>query len=361
MKLTLNLSSLMYAIEVMEPEKKGAFTLDLQESHIDKISAELEQGKDVELKDVELESGLLSYKGRHVTLYIKANGSSARFHVSDCKTLQSMRASGRFERYVVTNNTSGEFIVDSGYGETKARLKVCQNCLRKLNYKGCNTTTDISSIVRTFDMGEFFSTYSSFFPHMPSRQAETAETGYSEDWTKVSSHYRVEKDFTCEQCNVKLRAHRHLLHVHHISGVKSDNRPKNLKALCIDCHSKQPMHSRMAVSHSERQLINKLRNEQGLLEDIGSWKRLFEYADPGVHGVLHACKDFGTKLPEVGYYVGDGFGDIVAKIELAWPAHKFGIAISQNDIDEAIQEGWHVLTISEFLADYRTQAHNLRW
>ena len=52
MKLLLSLNSLMHAIEIMEPEKKGKFTLTLQESHIDKISAELEQGKDVELKDV---------------------------------------------------------------------------------------------------------------------------------------------------------------------------------------------------------------------------------------------------------------------------------------------------------------------
>ena len=61
MKLTFNLRRLMQAIEVMEPEKKGTFTLALQETHIDKISAELEQGKDVELKDVEVESGLLCY------------------------------------------------------------------------------------------------------------------------------------------------------------------------------------------------------------------------------------------------------------------------------------------------------------
>ncbi|MDF4386341.1 HNH endonuclease [Vibrio parahaemolyticus] len=361
MKLSISFKNLNAAIDLMEPQKKGEFNLAFVETSIEKLDLELAKGKDVELKDVDIDSGLLSYKGRNVSLYIKANGPSARFHVADCRTLQGMRANGRFERYVVTNDTSGEFVVATSVGETKARLKVCQNCLRMLNYKGCNTTTDISSIVRTFDMGEFFATYSSFFPHMPSRQAETAETGYSEDWTKVSSHYRVDKNFACEQCNVNLRSHRHLLHVHHISGVKSDNRPKNLKALCIDCHSKQPMHSHMAVSHSERQLINKLRSEQGLLEDLGSWKSLFEYADPGVHGVLHACKGFGTKLPEVGFYVDDGFGEIVAKVELAWPEHKFGIAISQNDIDDAAQEGWHILTISEFLADYRTQAHNLRW
>ncbi|MGR5458208.1 HNH endonuclease [Vibrio sp. PNB22_1_1] len=360
MKLTLNLHSLMRAIEIMEPERSGKFTLELHETHIDKITAELEKGKDVELKDVEIESGLLSYKGRHVTLYIKANGTSARFHVSDCSTLQGMRASGRFERYVVTNNTSGEFLVDTSYGEKKARLKVCQNCLRKLNYKGCNTTTNITSIVQNFNMAEFFATYSSFFPHMPSRRAETAESGYSDDWSKISSRYRVEKNFECEECKVNMRSNRSLLHVHHVNGVKSDNRPSNLRALCIDCHSKQPMHEHMALSHRERQTINDLRKQQGLLDDLGDWQELFDYSDPGVHGVLHACRQAYLKLPEMNYFVEDSFGDLAARLELAWPKHKFGVAISMNDIEDANSNGWQVMGINDFLENYKSQAYNLR-
>ncbi|MCG9665944.1 HNH endonuclease [Vibrio mediterranei] len=360
MKLTLNLGSLMTAINTMQPEKKGSFKWAYEETHIAKVDKELEQGKDVELKDVEIESGLLSYQGRNVSLYIKANGSSARFHVSDCKTLQSMRANGRFERYVVTNNTSGEFVVDSGYGETKARLKVCQNCLRKLNYKGCNSSNDIRSIVAEFNMAEFFATYSSFFPHMPSRNAETAETGYTNDWSRVSSRYRVDKNFECEDCKVNLRTNRSLLHVHHINGVKSDNSEKNLKALCIDCHSKQPKHQHMVLSHRERQLINDLRKEQGLLDDLGGWQELFELSDPGVHGVLHACREVHLSLPEVNYYVKDSLGDIASRIELAWPKRRFGVAISPNDINDALKQGWQVITANEFLSDYRSQAHTLR-
>ncbi|EOD77075.1 hypothetical protein D515_04695 [Grimontia indica] len=361
MKLALNIRSLMNAVDMMEPEKKGKFTIEFQTSHIDKISAELEKGKDVELKDVEIESGLLSYQGRHVTLYIKANGISARFHVSDCSTLQSMRSSGRFERYVVTNNTSGEFSVDTQHGEKKARLKVCQNCLRKLNYKGCNTTAPIAPIVQNFNMAEFFATYSSFFPHMPSRLAETADSGYTDDWSKISSHYRVDKNFECEGCKVNMRSQRALLHVHHINGVKSDNRPANLKALCIDCHSKQPMHEHMVLSHRERQTINDLRKQQGLLEDLGDWQELFELSDPGVHGVLHACRQAYLKVPEINYFVEDSFGDLAARLELAWPKHRFGVAISLNDIEDANKNGWHVVGINDFLESYKSQAYNLRY
>ncbi|EKO3785373.1 HNH endonuclease [Vibrio harveyi] len=377
MKLTLNLHSLMRAIEIMEPEKKGVFVWDHQITEKSKIDIELAQGKDVELKDVDIDSGLLSYKGRQVLLYIKDHGSAVlsvikkpstgnKYHVADCSKLKSMRAEGRFERYVVTNDTSGEFPISGGgyYGQSReegyARLNICKLCLGQLNYKGYSSGGHRSNIFNEFDMSEFFATYSSFFPHMPSRRAETAESGYSDDWSKISSHYRVERNFECEECKVNMRSNRSLLHVHHVNGVKSDNRPSNLRALCIDCHSKQPLHEHMALSHRERQTINDLRKQQGLLDDLGEWQELFDYSDPGVHGVLHACRQAYLKLPDINYFVEDSFGGLAARLELAWPNHKFGVAISMNDIEDANSNGWQVVGINDFLENYKSQAYNLR-
>ncbi|MBW8190303.1 HNH endonuclease [Neiella marina] len=360
MKLTVNFSSLKRAIDLMEPEHQGDFILKLQESSISKLDLELSTGKDVELSDIDVDSGLLSYKGRNVTLYIKANGSSAKFHIADCSTLQSMRASGRFERYVVTNDTSGEFLIGYGESERKAKLKVCQNCLRKLNYKGCNTGQPIWPIVQQFDMAEFFATYSSFFAHMPSRDAKDAEVGYTEDWAKISAHLRVEKDFTCEQCNVNLRSERFLCHVHHVNGVKSDNRHSNLEVLCADCHSKQPSHGHMALTHQDRILINDLRKAQGILEGLGQWQKLFDYADPGVQGALHACRKMKLKMPEVGYYIDDGFGDIAAKVELAWPNERVAVAVSLESAQGAENAGWKVVGVGEFIDGHQTRTQRLK-
>lgn len=378
MKLTLNLHSLMYAVEIMEPEKRGVFQWEHQITEKSKIDVELAYGKDVELKDVDIDSGLLSYKGRQVLLYIKDHGNAVqsvinnpsmgnKYHVADCSKLKSMRSEGRFERYVVINDTSGEFPISGShsYGQGRedgyARLNVCKLCLGQLNYKGYGSGGSRSNIFDKFNMAEFFSTYSSFFPYMPSRRGETAESGYTADWSKISSHYRVEKNFECEECQVDMRSNRSLLHVHHVNGVKSDNRSSNLRALCVDCHSKQPMHQHMALSHRERQTINCLRKEQGLLDDLVDWEKLFNLSDPGVHGVLHACRQAYLRLPEINYVVENGTDDLAAHLELAWPKHKFGIAISENDLDIANRHGWHAVGVNEFLENYKTQAYNLRY
>ncbi|RXJ71674.1 HNH endonuclease [Veronia nyctiphanis] len=376
MKLTVDFFSLKEAVQKMGAKKAGKFELETTVSTIDPIDITLGGGLSVELKDVDIHSGLLSYKGRQVLLYIKDHGwkvlsaiddpmTGNRFHVADCSKLKSMRAEGRFERYVVINDTSGNFPISGashygrGFEEGKARLKICKLCLKYLNYQGYEFGGIRKQIFEQFDMSQFFSTYSSFFTHMPSRSAETAKTAYSSDWTKVSSSYRVEKGFSCEQCGVNLRSHRTMLHVHHINGVKSDNSLSNLKALCIDCHSKQPMHRHMAVSHEQRQKVNQLRKEQHILGHLDDWQKVFDFSDPGVHGVLYIGKRSRLKIPDVNFNINDIHGNSVACLELAWPKEKFGVAISQRDRERATGLGWKVVSVNYFVENYKSIVSNL--
>ena len=95
------------------------FDVHVKAAPLDRIDAELEQGIELpDLQDVEVSNGLLNYKGRQILLYIRDHAGKVRktledgklgnkFHVADCKTLQGMRANGRFERYVVTNSFDG--------------------------------------------------------------------------------------------------------------------------------------------------------------------------------------------------------------------------------------------------------------
>ncbi len=359
MKLRVDFSALEAAVRQMGATPV-AFSVHVATRPLDRIDAELAKGIELpDLEDVELSGGLLSYKGRQILLYIRSHDGKVqaaladgkkgnKFHVADCKTLQNMRSRGRFERYVVTNKLDGLFHIEGkdwktgAQEEGEARLWVCQNCLKQLNYKGANYGGAYEQ-ARDFDIEEFFANYSSYFRYLPSRNAEDGEQeGYAEDWREISRKYKEARDFSCEACGVDLTAHKNLLHVHHVNGVKSDNKPSNLRVLCLSCHREQPSHGHMFVPHKDTQTITRLRREQGLLKS-GDWKKAFSLCDPALHGVLDACSRARCPVPEVGLDVQNAKGVVVATLELAWEAARVGVAIADEDREAAANAGWTVL------------------
>ena len=372
MRLNVDLSGLHTTVRRMGAE---SVDVDLDVGHqaaaFEPIDVQLEEeGVEVERSEVSMASSLPSYRGRQVLLYIQdhgsgfadavAGGSSARkFHVAYCRTLEDLWTEGRYGRYVATTNLSGEFHI-TGYEqyrggtrlEGKARLKVCKNCLEKLNYQGYRSSRNRNQAVAAFDLETFFATYCSFFPHMPRRRAGEFDASYTADWPQVSANYRARRNFNCEHCGVNLSGHEHLLHVHHRDGVKSNNSASNLQALCADCHRKQPAHEHLSVPHEDAQRIAALRREQRLGE-AASWEDAFRLADPGVHGLLHHLRRGQGEIPDIGCPVPDRRGAIVAQLELAWPSERRGVAISKADLDAARRAGWRVESVHEAIPDER--------
>ena len=243
------------------------------------------RGVEISLDEVEkLENGLLTYRGEQVLLYIKDTRQeretllydaekARRFHVADCETLDRMRHEHRFERYVVTNRRDGLFLVDAlasedgTIEEMEAPLKVCRNCLKKLNYDDYEHKSyrEKKKEWRSFDIGKFFEKYSSYFRSKPKYTDKTApKSDYTDDWDVVSKKIREARGWKCGECKVSLKEHRRLLHVHHYNGVRADNSPTNLRVVCALCHKAQPAHGRMYVAPEHEALIMRLRSEQGL-------------------------------------------------------------------------------------------------
>ncbi len=375
MRLNVSFDELHAAVKQMGAPLVD-FEVDMGMAPVDPIDLDLGRGIEISLIDVEHKNGLLSHKGRQVLLYIQDHGKGIRdvlegrwlgkkYHVADCRTLKGMRDEGRFGRYVVTNDLTGNFYItgfdwNSGQKmEDHSRLKVCKNCLRTINYKGYELGGRQSSIFSEFSLEEFFSTHSSYFSHLPTQFAgPAAMDGYADDWTDISRACRASRHYVCEACGLDLSTDKHLLHTHHVDGVKMNNSPVNLRALCIVCHSRQACHGNMFVSREHRRRITFLRREQGKLA-VRDWDDVITIADPGVEGLAIMCKCRKLPVPIVYYEVRDNGNNTVAELDLAWPNCRVGVAIDTVGGKEEKARGWKVWKVVNALGNIEAFASGL--
>lgn len=366
MRVQVSFDELWSAVRQITDEV-ASFEIVSVDQGFDPIDIQLSgEGIEVTLEQVESTQGLLTFKERQVLLYIQDHGwrvmqaledgsRGKKFHVSWCQTLEEMRAKGRFERYVATADFSSSFYI-SGQDENKkdvdgeTELQVCKNCLEKLNYKDSASSSKVKrEVCSNFSIGEFFETYSAVFKFKPKFMSrDAAVAGYSSDWQQISSAIRQARNYTCEECNVYIENEKRLLHVHHANGNKGDNRPENLKALCVACHKLQPFHDHMHVTRTQMIRINELRAEQGLLGER-TWPDVLRLADTSLTGALLAAKRAGSPPPVLGFEIGTGTGSAGHRFDAAWPRAKVGLSIEPASV-VGVQHGWSVLGSEEFLS-----------
>ena len=226
----------------------------------EEIDALTSNGIDVKLSAVQvLPNGTLAYKNSRVILYIRDIAYSRenkpnlpRFHISDCKTLEDMRANNRFERYVVATREDGRFALNlmprNGTVQSITEpLSVCQNCLDRLQWDGferrMNQHTRLDRVGR-FRIAGFFAAYGkTLVTKLPRHDANTAPLNtYSTEFSALGDRIKAERGYHCCTCGIDLADHRQYLHAHHKNAQKHDSRPDNIAILCVACHAEQYNH-----------------------------------------------------------------------------------------------------------------------
>lgn len=93
---------------------------------------------------------------------------------------------------------------------------------------------------------------------LPEHTAETAPNDvYTRDFSEISRAVREERDWVCEKCGTSLASPdlRKYLHVHHVDGRKWNNERRNLRVLCIACHSEESDHGHLKSSAQYKEYI----------------------------------------------------------------------------------------------------------
>ncbi|CAL2105663.1 5-methylcytosine-specific restriction enzyme A [Tenacibaculum sp. 190524A02b] len=224
----------------------------------EKLKELLETGEvEVDISELEFNNGVLEYKGRKVLVYIrdqykKYYDKGYKYHLSNCSTITKNIKSNRKSRYVISQRTDGVFKINLLEDNIVVKkdlyepLTVCKNCLTKLNYKGYAelSYSKKMNVFNTFSLDEYFDKSNETILSTLGFREEinTPVNVYSDNFAELSLAYRENKRFVCEECSINLSDNKKYLHVHHIDGDKSNNKESNLKALCIECHAKQPNH-----------------------------------------------------------------------------------------------------------------------
>lgn len=369
MNLTYDFSALWNQVNRL----KGAVEpfIVTSERSLDPIDVTLgDRGIEVKLDDLDNIGDLLSYKGRQVLLYIPDQGHSIdkvlsgdrsagkKFHISHCKTLDTMRANGRFERYFAITNLTGSFPVGGvsrqwgGERTGEAALNVCINCLNHLNYKNSALSSQSRYQARdNFDISEFFETYSSCFKYFPQRSGTNpGSTNYTSDWKEISERIRRHVNWCCDDCGVNLSDRKYLLHVHHKDGNKTNNTLSNLRPLCAACHRDQPMHEAMFIKYEDMTVLARKRREQDLIKL--TWESALKHADAALRGVLELARNKGWSPPEISYAPSSHQSSIC--LDVAWPNQRLGISLGVVQAEDL--KSWRIWSLREALSNLNTDS-----
>ena len=187
-----------------------------------------------------------------------------KFHITNCQIVLGQRNRGQFEGRYFWHNSNTVTIED------RINRQVHEN----VNLELCGYCRNQSFITEYSDTPGFFSLLDQQEYNDIYQEVEVDIFGYPRGWQRISREFRREKEYTCENCGIKIDdpIDRRFIHVHHKSGNKLNNRRSNLECVCVLCHAnKDSRHEqnfeRRRMQADIRVFVLKYREQLEVLEN----------------------------------------------------------------------------------------------
>jgi hypothetical protein len=159
--------------------------------------------------------------------YIEVHNSYPKFHIVKCQKINDFILKGNFkDRYDFSNSEVNDLTDKTSRKLYKdEKLSLCAYCRKQVRSE-IKTTQDF------FDLLE---------EEYKVDDINVDLFGYTQGWESISRAFKTRKEYSCEDCGIQITKvlDKRFIHTHHVSGDKTDNSEKNLKCLCILCHSNQ--------------------------------------------------------------------------------------------------------------------------
>lgn len=171
-------------------------------------------------------------------------GEPPRFHICNCKVIDSFMKQGRFGEYHYANTDEVDvYDLDSHQEKVLTDLPLCGYCTRQVgSLYNVKNTTQFVEILKQAGMAS-------------DNQAQEVDIfGYVKDWEAISKAYRELHEYKCEKCGYDGSSllDRMFMHTHHKDGNKLNNNESNLQCLCIKCHSEVDQTHRRNFSEGDK-------------------------------------------------------------------------------------------------------------
>jgi len=190
----------------------------------------------------EYQRGFMYIKRPYLTRYnkdVENISDRPRFHLVKCSTIEQQRNDGRFDnRYFWSNSPIiSLFDFDTQEEYKNKKLNLCWNCQELIN-EDISNTEEFHELLDLNDNEIEINT----------TKIDTDIFNRPLNWRSISRAYRLEQNYTCEECgfggnDLENNYDKRYIHTHHIDGYDLQNTHRNnLKAVCVLCHYNEDEH-----------------------------------------------------------------------------------------------------------------------